>query len=90
MILAFADTGIDYTHPAFLDENGHSRILRLWDQTIQTGIPPEGMDYGTEFTREELNEALASENPRQVVASVDVSGHGTYVAGVAAGSKRTV
>ena len=90
VILAFADTGIDYTHPAFLDENGHSRILRLWDQTIQTGIPPEGMDYGTEFTREELNEALESENPRQVVASVDVSGHGTYVAGVAAGSKRTV
>lgn len=87
VILAFADTGIDYTHPAFLDENGRSRILRIWDQTIQTGIPPEGLDYGTEFTREEINQALETANPLELVPSADDDGHGTYVAGVAAGSR---
>ena len=87
VILAFADTGIDYTHPAFLDENGQSRILRIWDQTIQTGTPPEGLDYGTEFTREEINRALELENPLELVSSADTQGHGTYVAGVAAGSR---
>lgn len=90
VLLAFAETGIDYTHPAFLDENGRSRILRLWDQTIQTGLPPEGMDYGTEFTKEDLDGALNSEAPLQVVPSVDTNGHGTYTAGVAAGSRRIV
>lgn len=87
VILAFADTGIDYTHPAFLDVNGRSRILRIWDQTIQTGTPPEGLDYGTEFTGEEINRALEAETPLDIVPSTDVIGHGTYVAGVAAGSR---
>ncbi|MDO5411507.1 MAG: S8 family peptidase [Lachnospiraceae bacterium] len=87
VIIAFADTGIDYTHPAFLDENGQSRIIRIWDQTIQSGTPPKGLYYGTEFTREQLNEALASENPMDVVRTTDTNGHGTYVAGAAAGSR---
>lgn len=87
VILAFADTGIDYTHPAFLDENGNSRILSIWDQTVQTGTPPVGMDYGTEYTKEDIERALAFENPRELVPSEDTDGHGTYVAGVAAGSR---
>lgn len=89
VILAFVDTGIDYMHPAFLDENGQSRILRIWDQTVQSGMPPEGFDYGTEFTKEEINLALARENPLDAVPTRDTDGHGTYVAGVAAGSRVT-
>lgn len=89
VILAFADTGIDYRHPAFLDENGRSRILRIWDQTIQSGIPPEGFDYGTEFTKEEIDLVLAGEASADAVSTTDTDGHGTYVAGVAAGSRVT-
>lgn len=87
VILAFADTGIDYTHPAFRDPSGKSRIVRIWDQTVQTGKPPDDMNYGTEFTKEQIDQALLSQNPKEVVPSDDVSGHGTYVAGVAAGSR---
>lgn len=87
VILAFADTGIDYTHPAFRDSSGKTRIVTIWDQTIQTGTPPEGLDYGTEFGREEIDRALEAENPLEMVPSSDDGGHGTYVAGVAAGSR---
>lgn len=80
------DTGIDYRSQAFLDENGNSRILAIWDQTIQTGTPPEGFLYGSEYTREDINRALQAENPYDIVPSRDENGHGTAMASVAAGS----
>ena len=86
VILCFIDTGIDYRDPAFLDETGNSRILALWDQTIQTGTPPEGLKYGSEYHREDINRALRSEDPYSVVPSRDENGHGSVLAGVAAGS----
>ena len=86
VILCFIDTGIDYQDPAFLDETGNSRILALWDQTIQTGTPPEGLKYGSEYRREDINRALRSEDPYSVVPSRDENGHGSVLAGVAAGS----
>ena len=86
VVLCFIDTGIDYTNPAFLDENGNSRILAIWDQTIQTGTPPEGFLYGSEYTREEINRALRVEDPYTIVPSRDENRHGSAMAGVAAGS----
>lgn len=86
VIIGIIDTGIDYTHPAFLDENGNSRILAIWDQTIQEGEPPEGFLYGTEYTREMINNALQAEKPYTIVPSRDENGHGSAMAGVAAGS----
>ena len=86
VILCFLDTGIDYRNPVFLDENGNSRILALWDQTIQTGTPPEGLKYGSEYRREDINRALRAEDPYRVVPSRDTNGHGSVLAGVAAGS----
>ncbi|KIR01567.1 Ser-type protease [Lachnospiraceae bacterium TWA4] len=85
VLIGFIDTGIDYLHPSFLNNDGTTRIHSIWDQSIQTGIPPEGFLYGSEYTREEINEAIWSENPRQLVPSIDENGHGTYIAGVAAG-----
>lgn len=55
----------------FLDENGNSRILAIWDQTVQTGIPPEGFKYGSEYRREDINLALRSEDPYSIVPSRD-------------------
>ncbi len=86
VVVAMIDTGIDYRNEAFLDSNGESRILAIWDQTIQEGTPPEGLFFGSEYTREDINRALASENPLAVVPTTDVLRHGTVMAGIAAGS----
>ena len=83
VLIGFVDTGIDYRHPAFLNSNGQTRIAAIWDQTIQNGEPPEGFLYGTEYTDREINWAL---HEPSIVPSVDENGHGTYLAGVAAGS----
>ena len=87
VLIGIVDSGVDYRHPAFLTADGKSKILRLWDQSIP-GNPPEGYATGTEYTNEEINEALflSVQEGRRLVPSEDVSGHGTAVLGVAAGS----
>lgn len=89
VLMGIVDSGIDYRHPAFRNADGSTRLLRLWDQSIP-GNPPDGYVLGTEYTKEEINEALALSEMegRRLVPSVDVSGHGTAVAGVAAGNGR--
>ena len=86
-IIAFIDTGIDYGNPVFRNPDGSSRILAIWDQTLQEGAPPAGFEYGTEYDRAQINRALQSENPYSVVPSRDENGHGTAVASIAAGSR---
>jgi subtilisin family serine protease len=85
IIVAVIDTGIDYQHQAFLHNDGTTRILSLWDQTIQEGVAPEGFTYGTEYTREHINVALKSDDPLSIVPSADTNGHGTAIASVMAG-----
>lgn len=85
VLVAIIDSGIDYTHPDFLRSDGTSRVLYLWDQTVE-GTPPAGFFGGTEYTNAQLNAALAQEAPYQVVPSKDTNGHGTAVAGIAAGN----
>lgn len=86
-IIVFIDTGIDYRNPVFRNPDGSSRILAIWDQTIQEGTPPAGFEYGTEYKKESIDRALNSEDPLSIVPSMDENGHGTAVAGVAAGSR---
>jgi len=85
VIVAIIDSGIDYTHNDFRNPDSTSRILYLWDQTVD-GIPPEGFFEGAEFSNSEINQALQSPNPLEIVPSVDTNGHGTAVAGIAAGN----
>lgn len=88
VLIAVIDSGIDYSHPAFLKEDGTTRILALWDQSI-AGNPPKGYSIGTEYTKEQINNALQyPEGPQRdtIVPSKDFSGHGTAVAGIAAGN----
>ncbi len=87
VLVGIVDTGIDYTHQAFIKADGTTKIVSIWDQFIQTGNPPEGLYYGTEYTREQIDLALQNSDPRSVVPSMDDIGHGTFLAGVAAGNE---
>ena len=86
VVIGFADTGIDYRSPVFRRQDGSSRILAIWDQTDQTGTPPEGFLYGSEYTREQIDEALSRADPLETVPVTDENGHGTRMASAAAGS----
>lgn len=89
-IVGFIDTGIDYTNSLFLDTNGNSRIGVIWDQTIresESGSEVPQPYYGTTFSKSQINSALQSENPYDIVPSRDENGHGTFMAGIAAGGK---
>lgn len=85
VLIGLIDTGIDYTHPVFRYSDGSSKIEAIWDQTIQSGTPPEGFFYGSEYKKTEINAALSNENPYSIVPSIDTIGHGTFSAGIAAG-----
>ena len=86
VLIGFIDTGIDYTNPIFRNLDGSTRVTSIWDQTIQSENPPEGFIYGTEYTENQINEALQTENPYNLVPSRDDNSHGTFVASLAAGS----
>ncbi len=79
VILGFVDTGIDYTNNVFKFEDGTSRILSIWDQTIE-GTPPAEYDFGAQYSIDEINAALKSPDPLSIVPSTDDNGHGTYIA----------
>lgn len=89
IIIALIDSGVDYFHSDFRKEDGSTRILNIWDQTVNTGQPPVGFRQGTEFTQQQINDALVQGNRPagyRIVPSVDNSGHGTAVLGIAAGN----
>ena len=90
VLVGVIDSGIDYANPVFRNVDGTTRIRNLWDQSLSEN-PPEGYLIGTEYTSEQINEALRQptiEQRRQIVPSQDTSGHGTAVAGVAAGNSQ--
>lgn len=102
VIVAVIDSGIDYAHPDFRKEDGTTRIIGLWDQTLdpldiqtteeETGTiysPPEGYLLGVFFSEEQINEALRQNTrseQQRLLPSVDYSGHGTHVTGIACGN----
>ena len=91
VLIGFVDTGIDYQNPLFRKNDGTTRILGIWDQTLGNGTadPINGFRalYGTQYSREEIDLALASPDPLALVPSLDENGHGTFLASVAAGGE---
>ena len=102
-LVGLIDSGIDYTHPDFRNNDDTTRILALWDQTISPDSisntsseatplsSPVGYSLGTLFTPDTINQALEVTDPQtrfSICPSQDLSGHGTHVAGIAAGNGR--
>lgn len=99
ILIGLIDTGIDYQNPLFQNPDGTTRIAGIWDQTLPADpnqVPPgvtdpqgllAGISYGTAFTAEQINQALQAENPLDIVPSQDTDGHGTFLAGIAAGGQ---
>lgn len=86
VLIGIVDSGISYMDPAFRYEDGSSRIVAIWDQTVEDGTPPEPYYYGQEYTQEMIDQALAGSDPMKLVPENDPVGHGTAVASIAAGS----
>ena len=86
VLIGFLDSGIDYQNKVFRNLDGTTRIAALWDQTIQSGTPPRDFFYGSEYRKEQIDLALSSDSPLSQVPSVDIDGHGTYIASLAAGN----
>jgi subtilisin family serine protease len=91
VIVGIISTGIDYTNPVFQNENGTTKIAAIWDQSIESENQYPKLVYsafyGTEYSSEQINQALKSPDPLQVVPSIDEIGDGTKLAGIAAGSE---
>jgi subtilisin family serine protease len=80
VVVGIVDTGIDYHNRDFQNANGTTRIKFIWDQT-KKGHPPAGFNYGNECNAASINKGTCTEQ--------DTEGHGTSVAGVAAGNGRS-
>lgn len=94
VFIAVIDTGVRYQDAAFRTSDGRTRIFSMWDQTA--GNPqnakskmPEGetlIFYGKSYTKDEIDQALFSEHPKEMVPEQDENGHGTFLASIACGS----
>ncbi len=81
VVIGIFGSGIDYLHPDFIYPDGTSKILYLWDQTKE-GNPPDGFNVGTEYTRDQINEAISQQDSS---LSTDEEGYGTILSGICAG-----
>ncbi|MBN1780724.1 S8 family serine peptidase [bacterium] len=86
VIVGIYDTGIDCAHEDFIDSEGNTRILAIWDQTA-SGNPPDGFGYGTEILQNDIQAAINA-GTASGLGGKDLVGHGTHVAGIAAGNGR--
>lgn len=84
VLICVADSGIDYLHEDFIYEDGTSKIAYIWDQTKE-GNPPKGFYLGTEYTREDINKAIATKDGS---LTRDETGIGTLISGICAGLGR--
>ncbi|MGN0299158.1 MAG: S8 family peptidase [Lachnospiraceae bacterium] len=91
-LIGIIDSGIDIFHPDFQTADNQTRIVALWDQSLRPERfpelhlqPPNGYRLGSLLSQGVINQLIQT-NQRHV--TMDTSGHGTAVAGIAAGNGR--
>lgn len=93
VLIGVIDTGIDYENPLFWELEGNrkiSRIVGIWDQSNPGIEKSDEIPYGRVYWKEQISEALNHENPQSLVPFFDEQGHGTFLAGVAAGGEDAI
>jgi minor extracellular serine protease Vpr len=101
VLVCIIDTGIDWKHLDFRDPDDptKSRIVYIWDQTLtktgsektpqdRDGVNFSGLNYGVEYSKTDINNEIDG-TPVNFVREQDINGHGTHVAGTAAGNGAT-
>jgi endonuclease G len=83
-LIAVIDNGIDVLHEAFLDADGNSRIVGIWDQTTSGGTPPPGFSYGA-FHDAAAIAGYVKAGAVPPALGRNHRGHGTHVASIAGG-----
>jgi Subtilase family len=93
VVIGVIDSGIDAFHRAFRNADGSTRIEFLWDQVLEDPARhPTNFPMGIEFDWHAIDQALTSHPSGDLPPSlldgdeVDKHGHGTNVAGIAAGN----
>lgn len=88
VLIGFVDVDFDYTNPLFCHADGTTRVERIWNQQDRNGIPPQGFIYGSEYTREQIDQELLANREDPTAAKIPyANGHGTFLAALAAGSE---
>lgn len=89
VLVGIIDTGIDYLNDEFINEDGTTRIVALWDQTIKNDVANDtsGPDiFGKSYSRDDINNAITAkkngQDPYEIVESKDNDGHGTAMASI--------
>lgn len=89
VLVGIIDSGIYFAHPDFI-EDGKSRIEYLWDQTIPAGNSDAlNVPFGSLYDKDTITAAINAETyaeRQEICPSVDISGHGTHIAGIAVGN----
>jgi len=87
VIVAVIDTGIDWADDDFRRTDGGTRVLGIWDQTVTDGAhpPPDGYTFGAFYSQADIDDALTNGTS---LGTTDGHGHGSHVAGTAAGNGR--
>jgi endonuclease G len=90
-LVGLIDSGIDVLHEAFLDAQGKSRIIAVWNQLDNAGPSPNAVDAahfnqtrGTLYLASQIQQFVDGTTPTPA-ALRDPDKHGTHVASIAAG-----
>jgi subtilisin family serine protease len=94
LIIGIVDVGgFDFSHRDFLNPDGTTRFIAIWDQGGDFRRPPREFDYGSEFRKHQLDAALVAAQAPGMPPAVFIErqsqrepgSHGTHVASIAAG-----
>lgn len=84
VIMGYIDDGLDYTHEDFINDDGTSRVLRYWDQSLPVSSTrtPAKYGYGQIWNNAELDAGVHT--------STNGNSHGSTVIGCGSGNGRAL